>query len=122
MANNRGEQVDIFLRHLEKYDFASARTMCTTDAGLWQNDGKGELALSERLDQFESFVTSVKSMRYEVTRRFQDSDEVLQQQVLHLEMNDGTSSEGPAAVYFRFTGDRISRIEEFLYDLPKDSR
>ncbi|WP_424216090.1 nuclear transport factor 2 family protein (plasmid) [Streptomyces sp. BI20] len=120
MPHDTGKQADLFLRCLESRDFDAARAMCAEAAVVWQNDGEGEQPLRERLNRFESFAEGVVSMRYEVLRQFPKPTEVLQQQVLHLTLSDGTSSEGPATVYFRFTGDLIDRVEECLYTVPAE--
>ncbi|MFE5118082.1 nuclear transport factor 2 family protein [Streptomyces sp. NPDC056669] len=104
------------LRLLESFDFSAVRTMCTQDATVWHNDGTGEQTLDEKLKQLESLVPKVTSMRYDITRQFWNGDEVLQQQVLHLLTPDGSRSEIHAAMYFRFRGDLIDRIEEYAYE------
>ncbi|QNP71114.1 nuclear transport factor 2 family protein [Streptomyces roseirectus] len=118
MSENISNLVDRFLRVLEKYDFSAAEEMCTEKATVWQNDGKPEQLIGERLTQFRSFVTTVESMRYDVLRRFDDGEAVLQQQVLHLNMTDGTSSALNALLYFRFEDGLIDRIEEYVYAMP----
>ncbi|KND26281.1 nuclear transport factor 2 family protein [Streptomyces acidiscabies] len=118
MTDNIRDRVDLFLRVLEKYDFAAAQEMCTKKAVVWQNDGKKEQAIGERLDQFRSFVTTVDSIRYEVLRRFDAPDEVMQQHVLHLNMTDGSSNALNALLHFRFEDGLIDRIEEYVYPMP----
>ena len=44
--------------------------------------------------------------------------EVLQQHVMHVLGTDGSRNEVNAAVYFRFDGDLIDRIEEYGYQIP----
>lgn len=118
MEQHVNTQLDLFLRRLEMCDFPGAQALCTDRATVWKNDGNGEQTIDETLDQFKSFVTHVDSLRYDVVRRFQDSDEVFQQHVLHLKMTDGTSSEVHAVVDFRFEGELIDRIEEYVYTVP----
>ncbi|MFM9447591.1 nuclear transport factor 2 family protein [Streptomyces acidiscabies] len=118
MTDNIRDRVDLFLRVLEKYDFSAAQEMCTGKAVVWQNDGKEAQTIGERLDQFRSFVTTVDSIRYEVLRRFDAPDEVIQQHVLHLNMTDGSSSALHALLHFRFEDGLIDRIEEYVYPMP----
>ncbi|MFE7277373.1 nuclear transport factor 2 family protein [Streptomyces sp. NPDC057623] len=120
MAQNMSEKVNAFLRILEKYDFSGARAMCTDKAVVWQNDSTVEQPIGERMKQFESFVTNVTSLRYDVERQFQHENEVLQQHVLHLDLTDGSHQEINALLYFRFEGDLIDRIEEYHYSMPTD--
>lgn len=115
MEQNLSGKVNEFLRRLEAYDFAGAQKMCTEKAIVWENDGEAQQVIDERLDQFRSFVATVDSMRYDVIRQFRNSDEVLQQQVLHLVKTDGSRSEIQAFVHFRFENGLIDRIEEYHY-------
>ncbi|MER5555535.1 nuclear transport factor 2 family protein [Streptomyces sp. NPDC002793] len=121
MEQGRSDQVNLFLRKLEAFDFSGARTACTGSATVRQNDGKGELAIGESLERLKAFVADVESMRYDVIRQFQNTDEVLQQHVLHLVLRDGTHSDVHAAVYFRFEDGLIDRIEEYNYAEPAAS-
>ncbi|GAA5091862.1 hypothetical protein [Nocardia iowensis] len=121
MGNNIGEKAIRCLRYLEACNFDNVRAMCTSTATVWHNDGRGEQAIGEKLEQLKPLVNTVESLRYEVARQFHNSNEVLQQNVLHLVMNDGSRSELHAAMYFRFKGDLIDRIEEYAYAVPIES-
>ncbi|MCX4680652.1 nuclear transport factor 2 family protein [Streptomyces sp. NBC_01433] len=109
-----------FLRRLEVYDFADAQAMCTEKATVWQNDGKGEQTIDERLRQFSSFAATVDSLRFDVIRQFRDANELLLQYILHLVTADGSRSEVHAVVHFRFEGGLIDRIEENIYTVPEE--
>ncbi|MGW1190772.1 nuclear transport factor 2 family protein [Streptomyces sp. NPDC002559] len=113
--------VNEFLRRLEACDFSGALALCTEKAVVWQNDGEGEVAMSDRLDHFKSFVTNVDSLRYEVTRQVHNGSELFQQHVLRLNLADGSSDEVHAVVYFRFEDDHIDRIEEYVYTAPEEN-
>ncbi|MGW3953024.1 nuclear transport factor 2 family protein [Streptomyces sp. NPDC004752] len=118
MAHDIDDRVNLFLRSLEAFDFTAARTMCTEDATVRQNDGRGEQPIGESLDRLRSFTADADSLSYDVLRRFRNPDEVLQQHVLHLVGNDGSRSDVHAAVYFRFQDGLIDRIEEYVYAEP----
>ncbi|MCH0540322.1 nuclear transport factor 2 family protein [Streptomyces sp. MUM 203J] len=120
MEQNVIEKVNSFLRILERRDFSAARRMCTDKATVWQNDSTADQAIGERLRQFESFVTAVESLRYDVKRQFRHENEVLQQHVLRLEMTDGSRREINALLFFRFEGGLIDRIEEYHYAMPDE--
>ncbi|WP_243794760.1 nuclear transport factor 2 family protein [Saccharopolyspora gloriosae] len=120
MEQNISEKVESGLRLLESYDFTGFRAMCTSGCTLWENDGNGEQTIEDRMVQFKSFVAGVDSLRYEVLRRFEKADEVLQQHVLHVALADGTHNQVNAAVYFRFADGLIDRIEEYGYAVPAD--
>ncbi|WP_280459657.1 DUF1684 domain-containing protein [Nocardia carnea] len=109
-----------YLRHLEHFDFASMRAMCTDTATVWHNDGKGEQTIEENLEQLGQMSSGggVVALRYEITRQFQKPDEVLQQHVLHIDMPDGAGTELPVAMYFGFQGGLIDRIEEYANMTP----
>jgi len=121
MRQNLSEQAIQCLRHLEAYEFGSMRAMCTDTATMWHNDGKGEQTVDEKLEQLKPLVAAVDSLRYDVTRQFQNSNEVLQQNVLHMVMADGSRSNAHAAMYFRFREGLIDRIEEYAYAVPVDN-
>ncbi|WP_227998957.1 hypothetical protein [Nocardia australiensis] len=121
MGTNISETAIQCLRYLEACDFENMRSMCTSTATVWHNDGKGELTIDEKIEQLRPLVATVDSLRYDVTRQFQNSNEVLQQNILHLVLNDGSHSEIHAAMYLRFEGLLIDRIEEYTYDVPVDS-
>ncbi len=119
MGHNISEKAMSFLRGLEAYDFAGCRAMCTSRATVWQNDGQGERAIDATLQRFQAFAADVDALRYDVIRQFRSTNEVFQQQVLHLSMADGSGSKVHAAVYFRFeSGGLIDRIEECIYAVP----
>ncbi|WP_434445616.1 DUF1684 domain-containing protein [Lentzea sp. E54] len=106
-----------YLRHLEKFDFASMRAMCTDTATVWHNDGKGEQTIDENLEQLERMSSGggggAITLRYDITRQFQKPNEVLQQHVLHIGMPGGSGNELHVAMYFRFENGLIDRIEEY---------
>lgn len=109
-----------YLRHLERFDFASMRAMCTGMATVWHNDGKGEQTIEENLGQLKQMSSGggVVALRYEITRQFQKPGEVLQQHVLHINMPDGAGTELPVAMYFGFQDGLIDRIEEYANMTP----
>ncbi|MFF1348183.1 nuclear transport factor 2 family protein [Streptomyces sp. NPDC058322] len=119
MGQDIGEQAISFLRCLEVHDFAGCRAMCTGGATVWQNDGQGARTIDATLHRFEAFVADIDTLRYDVIRQFRNTNEVLQQQVLHLSAADGSESRVHAAVCFRFEDDGlIDRIEEYVYEVP----
>lgn len=118
MDNDITAVLDEGLRLLEAKDFAGFRARCTPGASLWENDGNGEQTIDQRMAQFKEFAANVESLHYEVFRRFARDGEVLQQHVLHVLGADGSRNQVHAAVYFRFDGDLIDRIEEYGYQVP----
>ncbi|MEV5203148.1 nuclear transport factor 2 family protein [Streptomyces sp. NPDC053720] len=119
MEQNIGERAISFLRCLEVYDFAGCRAMCTSGAIVWQNDGRGARTIDATLRRFKAFAADVDTLRYDVVRQFRNTNEVLQQQVLHLSAADGSQTRVHAAVCFRFEDDGlIDRIEEYIYEVP----
>ncbi|WP_218952424.1 nuclear transport factor 2 family protein [Amycolatopsis anabasis] len=118
MGQNIAEKALQWLRHLESYDFAGMRAMCTDKATVWHNDGAGQQTIDEKLKQLSPLAATVDSLRYDVIRQFRNANEVLHQQVLHLAMSDGSRSELHAAMYFRFEDGLIDRVEEYAYPMP----
>lgn len=117
-VQNIGETAMECLRSLEEYDFERMRALCTETATMWHNDGRGDQSVHEKIEQLRPLVAAVDSLRYDVIRQFQKPDEVLQQQVLHLAMADGSRSDVMATMYFRFKNGLIDRIEESAYQPP----
>ncbi len=102
-----------YLRHLENREWADARTMCSDDATVWHNDGKGDAPIQDNIDGMAAQIEPIESMRYDITRQFHQQDEVLQQHVVNVAMKDGGQFRLDAAVYFRFEDGLITRIEEY---------
>ncbi|MEV0263984.1 nuclear transport factor 2 family protein [Streptomyces sp. NPDC050617] len=117
MRKNIAETATRCLRHLESYEFDEVLAMCTESATVWHNDGKGEQTVAEKMEQLKPLAETVDSLRFDITRQFHGANEVLQQQVLRLTMPDGSRSEFHAAMYFRFDGDLIDRMEEYAYEM-----
>lgn len=102
-----------YLRHLENREWAAARAMCADTATVWHNDGKGDSTIDENIAGMADLVEPIESMRYEITRQFEQDGEVLQQHVVHVSTKDGGRFVLDAAVYFRFENGLITRIEEY---------
>ncbi|MEU9900728.1 nuclear transport factor 2 family protein [Streptomyces phaeochromogenes] len=109
-----------YLRQWEVRDYAAMRSLCTETAAVWHSDGSGDQPIDENMELLKRLATDVETLRYDIVRQFQDGDEVLQQQVLHLTMTDGSRSDVHAAMYFRFDGGLIDRIEEYFNVVPLD--
>ncbi|MFD4675624.1 DUF1684 domain-containing protein [Lentzea sp. NPDC058450] len=102
-----------YLRHLENREWSEARAMCTADATVWHNDGKGDSGIGENIAGMEAQIEPIESMRYDITRQFEQPGEVLQQHVVNVATKDGGLFAVDAAVYFRFENGLITRIEEY---------
>ncbi|GAA0588521.1 hypothetical protein GCM10009534_23370 [Kribbella sandramycini] len=109
-----------YLRHLENRDWDAARAMCTAAATVWHNDGKGDESIDANISGMQAQIGAIESMRYDVQRQLAAGDEVLQQHVVHVATKDGRRGEVHAAVYFRFDGGLISRIEEYANFVPAE--
>ena len=109
-----------YLRQWEMRDYATMRSLCTSAATVWHSDGSDDQSIDENMELLKKLAADVDTLRYDIVRQFQDGDEVLQQQVLHLSMTDGSRSEVQAAMYFRFDDGLIDRIEEYFDVVPLD--
>ncbi len=119
MSQDLKDKAIAYLRHLENRQWADAQAMCSEKATVWHNDGKGDSTIQENISGMEAQIDPIKSMRYDVTRQFSQSDEVLQQHVVNVVMKDGALFRVDAAVYFRFEDGLITRIEEYA-SLPSN--
>ncbi|MFD9699846.1 DUF1684 domain-containing protein [Lentzea sp. NPDC059081] len=102
-----------YLRHLENREWSAARAMCAETATVWHNDGKGDSTIQENIAGMAAQIEPIESMRYDITRQFDQPGEVLQQHVVNVAMKDGGQFRLDAAVYFRFEDGLITRIEEY---------
>jgi ketosteroid isomerase-like protein len=113
MSHDLEDKAVAFLRHLENREWAAAQAMCSEKATVWHNDGKGDSTIQENISGMKAQVDPIRSMRYDITRQFSRSDEVLQQHVVNVAMKDGARFRVDAAAYFRFEDGLITRIEEY---------
>lgn len=107
------EKTTTYLRHLENREWDAARAMCSENATVWHSDGKGDSTIQENIAGMAAKVGPISSMRYDVTRQFDQPGEVMQQHVVKVVMKDGAVFQVDAAVYFRFEEGLITRIEEY---------
>ncbi|MHA6631614.1 nuclear transport factor 2 family protein [Pseudonocardia sichuanensis] len=107
-----------YLRLLEAGDHAGMRALCTDTATVWHNDGKDEQTIDENLSLLKGMLSKETSLRYDIIRQFSKPNEVLQQHVLHITNIEGPAGEVQAAMYFRFEGGLIDRIEEYANFIP----
>ncbi|MBO8196780.1 nuclear transport factor 2 family protein [Streptomyces smyrnaeus] len=113
MRKNIGELATRCLRRFESCDFT-----CTETATAWHNDGKGDQTIDEKPEQLEPLADEVDPLRFYITRQFRGANGVIQQQVLRSKTSDGSRSDCHAAMYFRFDGHLIDRMEEYAYEMP----
>ncbi|APU15392.1 MULTISPECIES: nuclear transport factor 2 family protein [Actinoalloteichus] len=113
MSQDLKDKAIAYLRHLENREWAEAQAMCTEETTVWHNDGKGDSTIQENIAGMAAQIEPIESMRYDITRQFSQPDEVLQQHVVNVVMKAGARFRVDAAVYFRFEGGRITRIEEY---------
>ena len=107
------DKVTAYLRHLEKRDWAAARTLCADNATVWHSDGKGDSGIDENINGMTEGMDGIKSIKYTITRQLSQGDDVLQQHVLDVVTTDGADVRMSVAAYFGFTDGLISRIEEY---------
>jgi hypothetical protein len=116
------ELVEQFLRLVDTFDFEGVLKIASPTATVWHNDGKGEEALSVSSQRMKQLSESMQSMRYRAIRTFVNGDEALQQHVLSVALQDGTVREVHAAMYFRFAGGLLERVEEYATMLPPEAQ
>lgn len=107
------DKVTAYLRHLEKRDWAAARTLCADNATVWHSDGKGDSGIDENINGMTEGMDGIKSIKYTIARQLSQGDDVLQQHVLDVVTTDGADVRMSVAAYFGFTDGLISRIEEY---------
>ncbi|WBQ08410.1 DUF1684 domain-containing protein [Kribbella sp. CA-293567] len=118
MSHHLKDRATSYLRNLEQRDWEAARAMCSLTATVWHNDGTGDQTIDENIDGMKAQIGTIESMRYDILRQLAQTGEVLQQHVVHVATTDGMRGEVHAAVYFRFDGELITRIEEYANFVP----
>lgn len=115
---NNLKLVEDFLRLVENFDHDGVLEVSTPDATVWHNDGKGEEPIAQSSENMLDRSNEMKSMHYEVIRQFAQGDEVLQQHNFHIVFKNDERYEVHAAMYFRFAGGLLERLEEYANVLP----
>ncbi|WP_326835226.1 nuclear transport factor 2 family protein [Amycolatopsis rhabdoformis] len=106
--------VDAFFRAVERGDLDAARALYAPDARIWHNDGAGEQDRDANLAVFQLFSTAIRGLRFDVSRRVDAGDGVLQQHVLRGQLPNGEEAALEIAMYLAVGGGRITRIEEYF--------
>jgi ketosteroid isomerase-like protein/hemerythrin-like domain-containing protein len=109
---------DAFFAAAEQGDTATLRTIYSTDATIWHNDGNAAQTVEENLALLDVLLGRMQSLRYEVKRRHELSDGLFQTHVLHAVLPDGDTVELDAAMYMAIADGQITRIEEYLDTVP----
>lgn len=108
------QTVDRFFAAIEAGDIDTVRAMYTPDAVIWHNDDLIEQNVEDNLKILKALHRTVSGLRYEVVRRAELPDGVIQQHVLHGVLPNGKPVTLHAAMYLRVRDGRISRIDEYL--------
>ncbi|WP_327092288.1 nuclear transport factor 2 family protein [Nonomuraea sp. NBC_01738] len=106
--------IDRFFAAIEAGDVGQVRELYTSDAVIWHNDDLLEQNVEDNLRVLGGLHRLLSGLSYEVLRRADLPDGVLQQHVLHGRLPDGRPIELHCAMYLRVRDGRIARIEEYL--------
>lgn len=108
------DTVTRFFAAIEAGDIATVRAIYSPDALIWHNDDLLEQSVDENLKVLAGLHKAVSGLRYDVTRRAELPDGVLQQHVLRGTLRSGQDVELHAAMYLRVEDGHVTRIEEYL--------
>jgi len=108
------ELVVRFFGALEAGDIEAVRAIYAPDALIWHNDDLIEQSVEDNLKVLAALHRVVSGLRYDVIRRVDVADGVLQQHVLRGALPNGTEVELHAAMYLQVRGGHVTRIEEYL--------
>jgi uncharacterized protein len=103
-----------FFAALEAGDIETLRAIYAPDALIWHNDDLIEQTVEDNLKVLRGLHRAVSGLHYDIIRRAQVADGVLQQHVLRGSLPDGGEVELHAAMYLQVRDGRITRIEEYL--------
>jgi ketosteroid isomerase-like protein len=115
------ELVVSFFAALEAGDIDTLREIYAPDAVIWHNDDLIEQPVEENLKVLQGLHRAVSGLRYDIVRRVQTADGVLQQHVLRGSLRNGAEVELHAAMYLQVRDGRITRIEEYLDSAKRSS-
>jgi ketosteroid isomerase-like protein len=108
------QTVERFFAAIEAGDIDTVRRMYEPDAVIWHNDDLIEQTVEDNLKVLKALHQTVSGLRYEVIRRAELPDGVIQQHVLHGVLPNGKPVTLHAAMYLRVQDGRIARIDEYL--------
>ncbi|MFI6322552.1 nuclear transport factor 2 family protein [Nonomuraea sp. NPDC050556] len=106
--------IDRFFAAIEAGDVDLVRALYTPDAVIWHNDDLLEQSVEDNLRVLGGLHRVLSDLSYEVVRRAEVPDGVLQQHVLHGRLPDGREVALHCAMYLRVRDGRVARIEEYL--------
>ena len=109
------ELVVRFFAALEAGDIEAVRAVFyAPDALIWHNDDLIEQSVEDNLKVLADLHRAVSGLRYDVIRRADVADGVLQQHVLRGTLPNGTEVELHTAMYLQVRDGHVTRIEEYL--------
>jgi ketosteroid isomerase-like protein len=109
--------VDVVVRFfaaLEAGDIETVRAIYSPDALIWHNDDLIEQSVQDNLKVLAGLHKTLSGLRYDVIRRAEAKDGVIQQHVLRGTLPNGQPCELHAAMYLRVSDGHVTRIEEYL--------
>lgn len=103
---------------IEAGDLDGVRSVYSPDVVVWAGFDNRERDVESSLGVLEWLLSVTTSRRYEVVRRIEIDGGVLQQHVLHATTRNGSSFSMPACLVLQISGDRITRVDEYLDPAP----
>ena len=108
------ELVVRFFAAIEAGDLGTLREIYAPDALIWHNDDLLEQSVEDNLKVLQGLHRAVSGLHYDIVRRAETADGVLQQHVLRGRLPNGAAVELHAAMYLQVRDGHITRIEEYL--------
>ncbi|MET0910000.1 MAG: nuclear transport factor 2 family protein [Ilumatobacteraceae bacterium] len=108
------ELADRLVAAIESGDVASVASIYADDAVIWHNTDQVEQSKVDNLAVLGWLVKHTASRHYREIRRSITDTGFVQQHVLHIEFADGRSADLPACLVVQVSGDRITRLDEYL--------
>jgi ketosteroid isomerase-like protein len=103
-----------FFAALEAGDIETVRSIYSPDALIWHNDDLLEQPVDDNLRVLAGLHKAVSGLHYEIVRRVEAQDGVIQQHVLRGTLANGQPVELHAAMYLQVRDGHVTRIEEYL--------
>jgi len=99
---------------IEAADAATVAAIYADDIVVWHSNDGIEQTKEQNLRVLDWLLRNTTSRQYREVRRHEIDGGFVQQHELHVELPDGGTADLPACIVAKVTGDRITRIDEYI--------
>jgi ketosteroid isomerase-like protein len=99
---------------IEAGDAATVASIYADDIVVWHSNDGIEQTKEQNLRVLDWLVRNTTSREYRSVRRYEIDGGFVQQHDLHVVLPDGRTADLPACIVAKVSGDRITRIDEYI--------